>query len=239
MLDRGKHQLIMGKVLKDIYESNTLAPNLGFKGGTCAYFFYGLLRFSVDLDFDLIGQDIPKKQIMETLEGILKKHGTIKEKAIKRFTVFFILSYGPEGHNIKIEVNTRYSGAGIEKYYEPRDYLGIDILAASKKYLFADKLATLTKRTSIVPRDIYDTHFFLEKGWPIDGEALLLLTEEKPEKYLLKCIKTVEGYNNTHILQGLGELIDETDKEKLRANLKKDTLFLLENSLMAIKGSRK
>ena len=44
----------MGRILKDIYTDVSIAPLLGFKGGTCAYLFYGLPRFSVDLDFDLL-----------------------------------------------------------------------------------------------------------------------------------------------------------------------------------------
>ena len=43
----------MGQILKDIYTDVSISPLLGLKGGTCAYFFYGLPRFSVDLDFDL------------------------------------------------------------------------------------------------------------------------------------------------------------------------------------------
>ena len=54
MPNREKHQLIMGRILKDIYADIAISPLLGFKGGTCAYFFYGLPRFSVDLDFDLL-----------------------------------------------------------------------------------------------------------------------------------------------------------------------------------------
>ena len=54
MLNKEKHQLIMGQILKDIYTDTLISSLLGFKGGTCAYFFYELDRFSVDLDFDLI-----------------------------------------------------------------------------------------------------------------------------------------------------------------------------------------
>jgi len=54
MLNREKHQLIMGQILKDIYTNISISSLLGFKGGTCAYFFYDLPRFSVDLDFDLL-----------------------------------------------------------------------------------------------------------------------------------------------------------------------------------------
>ena len=48
MLNREKHQLIMGLVLRDMYKEAATASLMGFKGGTCAYFFYGLPRFSVE-----------------------------------------------------------------------------------------------------------------------------------------------------------------------------------------------
>ncbi|MFH0925077.1 MAG: nucleotidyl transferase AbiEii/AbiGii toxin family protein, partial [bacterium] len=59
--------LIMGRILRDIYSNISICPLLGFKGGTCAHFFYNLPRFSVDLDFDLFHND------KETKEKIFKK----------------------------------------------------------------------------------------------------------------------------------------------------------------------
>jgi len=64
MLNKEKHQLIMGRILKDVYTDVSIAPLLGFKGGTCAYFFYGLPRFSVDLDFDLFSPDEIKQTLL-------------------------------------------------------------------------------------------------------------------------------------------------------------------------------
>ena len=60
----------MGRILKDIYSDIRIASLLGFKGGTCAYFFYDLPRFSVVLDFDLISfpnNDEVKKEIYEKI----------------------------------------------------------------------------------------------------------------------------------------------------------------------------
>jgi len=72
MLNKEKHQLIMGRILKDVYTDVLIAPLLGFKGGTCAYFFYGLPRFSVDLDFDLFSPDEIKQTLLfDTIRKIL------------------------------------------------------------------------------------------------------------------------------------------------------------------------
>lgn len=53
MLNRTKHRLILFNIIRDIYK-NKIGAFLGFKGGTMAYFFYGLDQFSVNLDFDLL-----------------------------------------------------------------------------------------------------------------------------------------------------------------------------------------
>ena len=102
MLNREKHQLIMGRILRDVYADASIAPLLGFKGGTCAYFFYDLPRFSVDLDFDLLkdGED-DQKLVFETVRKIFETHGEIKDSHIKRNTIFFLLSYGDADHNVK------------------------------------------------------------------------------------------------------------------------------------------
>ncbi|MEK6920805.1 MAG: nucleotidyl transferase AbiEii/AbiGii toxin family protein [Nanoarchaeota archaeon] len=106
MLNKEKHQLIMGQILKDIYTDISISPLLGFKGGTCAYFFYNLSRFSIDLDFDLFSTDEPtQKLVYEKIGGMLVKHGEVKDKYIKHNTIFFLLSYGDADHNVKVEVN--------------------------------------------------------------------------------------------------------------------------------------
>ena len=45
--------------------------------------------------------------------------------------------------------------------------------------------------------------------------------------YLRKCLAFVESLNDRNILAGMGELLDEKQKTWARANLKKDTIFLL------------
>jgi len=65
------HRNILIKILKDIYTDTSLGPLLGFKGGTAAHLFYGLNRFSVDLDFDLL--DETKEQELFEKEKIEEK----------------------------------------------------------------------------------------------------------------------------------------------------------------------
>ncbi|PIP22731.1 MAG: hypothetical protein COZ91_01205 [Candidatus Nealsonbacteria bacterium CG_4_8_14_3_um_filter_39_7] len=237
MLNKEKHQLIMGQILKSIYTDVAISPLLGLKGGTCAYFFYGLPRFSVDLDFDLlVNNEENQKLIFEKITGILGKYGQIKDKYIKRFTIFSLLSYGDADHNIKVEINIRKPAENIRNYYELKEHLGISMLAAKKDYLFAGKLSALTLRNETAMRDIYDIHYFAKNNWDISAEVIEERTGKTIREYLTDCVVFIERVKDNQILQGLGELVDgEKEKTWIRNNLKNDSIFMLKNYISTIK----
>lgn len=236
MINKEKHQLIMGRILKDIYSEVSIASSLGFKGGTCAYFFYGLPRFSVDLDFDLLAADeTARKTVFEIATGILEKYGALKDKRIKRNTIFFLLSYGDADHNIKIEISTGGFMENIRDCYELKEYLGIPMLAAKKDYLFAGKLSALIGRQETAMRDVYDIYFFAKNNWDINQTALGKMTERKIKKCLSDCIAVVEKIKDRQILQGLGELLGEKEKAWVKNCLKTETIFLLKNYMSVLK----
>lgn len=226
----------MGQILRDIYSDVAIAPLLGFKGGTCAHFFYGLTRFSVDLDFDLMADE---KSVHETvfkkIKKILRKYGSIKDSYIKRNTIFALLSYGDAEHNIKIEISTRSIAPDIKDFYEFKEHLGISMPAAKKEYLFAGKLAALVSRKITAARDIYDVHYFAKNNWDMDREALKILTGKNVRDCLKQCVSTIEKMPGNQILQGIGELVDEKEKKWVKKNLKSEAVFLLKNYIFALK----
>lgn len=227
----------MGQVLKDIYTDVTISPLLGFKGGTCAYFFYNLPRFSVDLDFDLlIVNDENQKMVFEKIVAILGKYGEVKDHYIKRFTVFTLLSYGDDDHNIKVEINIRKLVENIQDHYEIKEYLGISMFVAKKDYLFASKLSALTLRNETAMRDIYDIHYFAKSNWDINAEVIKERTGKITKEYLADCIAFIEKVKDNQMLQGLGELVDsEKEKAWIRNHLKADSIFMLKNYMSVIK----
>ena len=231
MLNKEKHQLIMGRILRDIYSDTKIASLFGFKGGTCAYFFYNLPRFSVDLDFDLLKpEDEPtQKLVFETVKGILEKYGEIEDSYIKRFTIFFLLSYDDADHNIKFEVNIRLLAPNIKVHYELKEYIGISMLVGKKDYLFASKLVALTTRSETAMRDIYDVWYFAKNNWDLNVEILKARTGKNVKEYLADCIEIIEKVKDNEILQGLGELISEKEKAWIKNHLRKEAVLLLKN----------
>lgn len=237
MLNKEKHQLIMGRILKDVYTEVSIAPLLGLKGGTSAYFFYGLPRFSVDLDFDLfVSNQDNKKIVFEKIKNILEKYGIVKDSYIKRYTIFLLLSYGEKDRNIKIEISTRETPFSLREQYELKEFLGISILAAKKDYLFAAKLSALILRKETAMRDIYDIYFFAKNNWGINKPVIKAYTGKTTKDYLADCVAFIEKIKDNQLLRGLGELIDEKEKIWVKRKLKSETIFLLKNYMSVMKG---
>ncbi|MEK7185243.1 MAG: nucleotidyl transferase AbiEii/AbiGii toxin family protein [Patescibacteria group bacterium] len=237
MLNKEKHQLIMGQILRDIYSDTSISSLIGFKGGTCAYFFYDLTRFSVDLDFDLFSTDeATQKLVYEKIGRMLRKYGENKDNYIKQNTIFFLLSYGDTDHNVKVELSMRNLIPDIKEHYEMKEYLGISMLTGKKDYLFASKLAALTTRSETAMRDIYDIWFFGANHWDINAEVIKARTGKTIEEYMADCIPVVEAVKDNEILRGLAELLpNEKEKAWVKNHLRKEVIFLLKNYMSVLK----
>ncbi|HQQ38478.1 MAG TPA: nucleotidyl transferase AbiEii/AbiGii toxin family protein, partial [bacterium] len=214
-----------------------ISPLLGFKGDTCTYFFYILPRFPVDLKVDVLEvTEENQKMVFEKIVAILSKYGTIKDQYIKRFTVFALLSYGDEDHNVKVEINVRKLAENMKDLYEMKEYLGISMMVAKKDYLFAGKLAALTLRTETAMRDIFDIQYFAKNHWDINAEVIKNFTGKTVKEYLPDCVAFIEKVKDSQMLQGLGELIDnEKQKDWVRNHLKADAIFMLKNYQSVLK----
>lgn len=227
----------MGQILRDIYSDTSISSLIGFKGGTCAYLFYGLARFSVDLDFDLFsGDETTQKLVYEKADGMLGKYGEIKDQYIKRNTIFFLLSYGDADHNVKVEMSVRIVVPDIRQHYEVKEYLGISMLVGKKDYLFANKLAALTDRRLLAMRDIYDIWFFAKNNWNINAEVIKARTGKSVRDHITDCIPIIEAVKDNEILRGLAELLpSEQKKAWVKIHLRKEAVFMLKNYLSVMK----
>jgi len=220
MVDKQKHKFILVSILKEIYSNSTLGINLGFKGGTAAFLFYDLPRLSVDLDFDLLNKQ-KEEEVFQKLKEILKNFGELREARKKRHTLFFLISYEKEERNVKVEISRRKTSAN----YQIHQYLGIPILVMNKNDMTAGKLSALLTRKKFASRDLFDLWYFLKNGWQINEKFLQEKTGLNLEQALKKAKEKVEKVPRNRLLQGLGDLLEENQKEMVRNKLKKDLLF--------------
>ena len=221
-LDYAKHKNILLQILKDIYSDTSIAPYLGFKGGTAAMMFYDLPRNSVDLDIDLL-DETKEKEVFEKVNKIVSSYGTITDSYIQKSNLKNVISYNPKSQNIKVEINKRQFGSK----YEIKTLLGISMLVRVQEDMFAHKLMAMIERVGKTSRDIFDVQYFAKNNWPLNRKIVEERSGLPYRQALEKCIAMLESMDNKHILDGLGELLTDSQKNSTRVKLKSDTIFLL------------
>ena len=228
-LDYSKHKNILLQILKDIYSDTSIAPHLGFKGGTAALLFYDLTRDSVDLDFDLLDES-KEQAVFEKIQKIVAGYGKTVDSRIKRFNLVNIISYDTKSQNIKVEVNRRQFGSK----YDLKTLLGISMLVMVREDMFAHKLMAMHERIGKTSRDIYDAWFFLKNNWPINKEIVEQRSGKSFKELLQATAEQLEKMENRNILVGLGEFLTESQKDWARAKLRDETIFLLKARLESL-----
>ena len=225
MLDRKKHEILLKNMLREIYQHPVLQSQLAFKGGTCLYLFYGLPRFSTDLDFSLVsgvtGTDFEPAMLTE----ILHKNLSVKEFSNKRFTWFWLGSYEKGFQQIKVEISKRE----YPDKYDLKDFLGVSIRTLDLATMFAHKLCAVQDRHEMVNRDLYDTWWLLKQLAPINDEIVKLRMGVGVSEYLNLLIAYIkENVDRRHIVSGLGEVVDRPQKDWIRDHLVDDLLVQIQ-----------
>lgn len=186
-------------------------------------FFYGLPRFSTDLDFNLL--DISKeREVFEEIRKILLKYGKIHDEAMKFYEPILVLDYGAGERKLKIEISKR----NFNDSYIIQNLLGIDIRVISSPNMLSHKLCALLDRNELTNRDIFDSWFLMEKRTPVVRRIIEERMGLKLEDYLDKCITTLSSLSSNGLLNGLGELMDEEWKKFVRRKLLPETIQLLQ-----------
>ncbi|MBN1446038.1 MAG: nucleotidyl transferase AbiEii/AbiGii toxin family protein [Candidatus Omnitrophica bacterium] len=213
VFDAEVHKRILVQILLDV--SKNFPGKMGFKGGTCAQLFYNLPRISVDLDFDILSPFTPAE--IDELKIFLGKYGAIKNFHDKRHTTFFLLDYRSNFPNVKIELNKRIWKNNV---YLPVWLLGVEIKIADEETIFTNKLVALTDRKLPVARDLFDSYYFFKAGYSVKESLLQERTGKNTKEYLLFLKKYIKrNFNKRIVLQGLGEILEEAQKEWVRKNL--------------------
>jgi len=214
MLDKQRHQLVQKQLLREIFSDNELSAQLVFKGGTALMLFYGLDRFSTDLDFDLRGtrEDID----FERLNALVTKQLTIRDSTVKAHTYLLEGSFELGMQQIKIEVSRRT----YPQKFTLHDYLGLSIPVLAPEFMLAHKLCAITSRKAMQNRDIYDADFMFRKNWQPDDTIIQLRTGLSVLDYYQRLLELLNDPSLTkNIMFGLGEVLDQKTREWARQNL--------------------
>ena len=222
LFDPNVHKRYLSLLLTELVKA--FPEKIAFKGGTCAYFFYNLPRFSFDLDFDMLREFSVGDS--DRFREVLSRHGQAKEFQDKQNTLFCLFDYGKGHPNIKVELGRRVWKNNV---YKPVWFLGVPLAIADETTVLTNKLVALTDRKTAVARDLYDSWYFLKTGFSVN-EALVM---ERTGKGLVAYLKETIGfirktYTTRNVLHGLGDALDEKQKAWAKDHLAIETILEIE-----------
>lgn len=234
------HKAWLYRVLIAIVEHPNL-NNLHFKGGTCAAMAGFLDRFSVDLDFDYIGEEKDLANARKELENIFKDLGLEIKDASSKVPQFFLKypAKDASGRNtLKIDVSFPPPKTNIYKPIRLVD-IGRVVVCQSIETMFANKLVAVIDRFerhgSIAGRDIYDIHHFFLNGHSYNEDVILERSNLSLSDFFKKLVNFIDAnITETVLNQDLNPLLPYEIFRKLRKSLKKEVLMFLNNELKKI-----
>lgn len=230
------HKAVMYRLLIGLLDEKEIAPNVLFKGGSCASMLGWLDRFSIDLDFDL-KRGAEKTALREKLLLVFENlNFKIKEQA--KESLFFVLKYeAPSGKRNALKLSI-FDDPPRANQYEVF-YLGeIDRFAQcqTRETMFANKLVSVLDRyekyQTIAGRDVYDIHYFFGQGFDYDQKVIGERRGVKTQEYLEQLIEFIQKrITSTIINEDLNSLLTPEKFKQVRLTLKEEVLIYLRNEL--------
>lgn len=230
------HKMQLYRLLTAIIDDERIATHLCFKGGTCAAMLGFLDRFSVDLDFDLLGK-VDKKNLRPYFHQLFTDLD-LRVKDESKTTLQFSLRYEAEPHQrntIKLDALDQGFKANV---CQPQYLPEIDrfLNCQTIETMFANKLVAIVDRfernNAIAGRDVYDIHHFFIKGYNYEAGVIRERRGVKVNKYLKELIDFIKKHiTQTIINQDLNTILPPDEFSKIRKTLKNETLTLLQDEL--------
>jgi hypothetical protein len=75
--------------------------------------------------------------------------------------------------------------------------------------------------------DIFDCWFFMEKRTPINKDIVESRMKMPLAEYLQQCIDLLESISDKGLMQGLGELMENSIKKFVQTKMRSETISLL------------
>ena len=192
-------------ILNSIYK-HKLGRHFFFMGGTAMRFFYGMPRFSEDLDFNTNGlkysqfEDVVKAVARNvSAEGLSVKHFQCRRG--KLFTAEFVFDDVIKEYDIsdswglrlmiKVEINKPRWELITESMVLSMYGYNFTAILMSKGNLLSEKICALFNRR--MGRDIYDTLFMLKRKFPFNEKVFKANNIALPiRKTLLEYLKRID-----------------------------------------------
>jgi predicted nucleotidyltransferase component of viral defense system len=227
------HKAWLYRVITGIYDDAVLAKVLYFKGGTCAAMLGYLDRFSIDLDFDFVGNHAVLPEMRTRLEIVFHNLGLVVHDQSKVALQYFLKyeALEDERNTIKIDVSMPPPKTNT---YESKRFHEIDriITCQTVETMMANKLVALIDRyehnEAIAGRDLYDIHHFFMKGYRYNKGVIYERTKKDTMQFFADLVAFIEkNITGKIISQDINTLLPYEQFSRIRKVLKKETIMFL------------
>lgn len=231
------HKAWLYRLLTALADDLVLMQVLRFKGGTCAAMTGYLNRFSVDLDFDYIGDQKTVSPVRQQIAQLARHHGLIIKDQSKAGLQFFFKYSAPSHKRNTIKLEAQFPPPQSNQY-APVHLSEIDrtVPCQTIETMFANKLVAMMDRYeadgSIAGRDLYDIYQFFSQGLSYLPEIIVERRGTTVTAYLQDLIKFIQQHITTTIInQDLNPLLPTAEFHAIRSTLKAQVLVFLKDEL--------
>ncbi len=235
------HKAWLYRLLIAIVDNKKL-NKLYFKGGTAAAMAGYLDRFSVDLDFDYVGDINNLLFVRQELKKIFRDLGfEIKDSSNK--APQFFLKYKTNKPSLRNTLKVDISFPVFkDNKYEAIKLVDINriVICQNISTMFANKLVAVAdrykKNNSIAGRDIYDIHHFFLNSYNYNTELIMERTKLSVIDYFSELLLFInKNINNTILEHDLNFLLPYDNFCKLKKSLKLETEMFIKEEIKRLK----
>jgi predicted nucleotidyltransferase component of viral defense system len=237
------HKAWLYRILTGIYDDATLAKILYFKGDTCAAMLGYLDRFSIDLDFDFVGEGSDLNAMRQRLESVFQKLDLTIHDQSTAVPQYFLKYEAPDSHRNTVKIDISLPPKA--NVYEPKRFQEIDriITCQNIETMVANKLVALTdkyeKTKSIAGRDLYDIHHFFLKGYRYNEGVIIERTKKDIGRFFANLVAFIEKNITDEIIdQDINMLLPYEKFSRIRKVLKRETLMFLKDEQVRITSNK-
>ena len=204
---------------------------IAFKGGTALKLFYGLPRYSEDIDYDIL----PKadgEELREVITRLFEKQKwEITDQALKYYTLLFEIRFSGVERNfrLKIEISTR------KKQFDTTiaALRGVPVLNLEPSCLMTEKLFTFIERGA--GRDIFDAWYILNNAYPLN-ESMIQESFGDDRSFFLSILASVEKADSKKISCDTGKLLGVDYRNWMKTSFLADLKFLIAKRIEALEN---
>ena len=193
-----RHEMFEIEVLDRMNTAKVLTP-LVFGGGSMLRLCHELNRYSVDLDFWLIG-NISEKSFFNKIRRVFDKDYEITDAQIKHFTLLYELRSGSYPRRLKIEIRRGQKECDYQEKIAFSRFTTRQVLlkAHTLEQTMKNKIQAFLDRGEV--RDCFDIEFLLRRGIDLAFE-----TDELSREFQKKLIRL----KNTDFKVKLGSILEK------------------------------